>query len=177
MATTLDFRKVLGEAQHSAVHLEMRDNYLRDGLDDPAFIAWRDRGLTLPDDEDMVAWRELVKEMVACGVAMRRARVVSEPITQYVRFEYEISKPHNIGSGEQLRWLPRRRASDIALPGNDFWLIDGKTVVFNHFGGYGGWAGSQDMELRTELEVAEMCSRAFEAVWERGIPHTDYNPA
>jgi Family of unknown function (DUF6879) len=30
----------------------------------------------------------------------------------------------NIAAGEEVRWLPRRRASDLRLPGNDFWLLD-----------------------------------------------------
>ncbi|MGO9778606.1 MAG: hypothetical protein ACLPQY_02390 [Streptosporangiaceae bacterium] len=25
--------------------------------------------------------------------------------------------------------------------------------------------------------IAEMCARAFEAVWKRAIPHADYRPA
>lgn len=35
------------------------------------------------------------------------------------------SAGHNVKAGEEVRWLPRRQASDLALPGNDFWLFDG----------------------------------------------------
>jgi hypothetical protein len=31
----------------------------------------------------------------------------------------------NAAAGEDVRWLPRRRASDLALPGTDFWVLDG----------------------------------------------------
>lgn len=51
--------------------------------------------------------------------------------------------PWNIEAGEEVRWLPRRRASTIALPGNDFWLIDRHTVVWNHFTGAGDWAANE----------------------------------
>ncbi|MFE5863718.1 DUF6879 family protein [Streptomyces virginiae] len=40
--------------------------------------------------------------------------------------------PH---AGEQVRRLPRRQASDIALPGNDCWVFDGEMVLFNRFSG------------------------------------------
>ena len=30
--------------------------------------------------------------------------------------------PAESESGEQVRWLLRRRASGLALPGNDFWV-------------------------------------------------------
>jgi hypothetical protein len=174
MATTLDFSKVLGDAQRSAVHLEMRDSYLQDGLADPSFLAWRDRGITLPDDQDSTNWRELVASIVKRGVLMRRARIVSEPVTEYIRFEHAITAEHNIAVGEQVRWLPRRRASDIALPGNDFWCIDGNTVVFNHFTGDGSWSGETDMELSTEPGAVRLCAAAFEEVWARAVPHEDY---
>ena len=72
-----------------------------------------------------------------------------------------------------MRWLPRHLASDIALPGNDFWAFDDETDVFNHFSGEGDWA-VPPRELRTEPAVAKMCSSAFEAVWERATPHEKF---
>lgn len=70
-------------------------------------------------------WIELVSAAVSRGVDVHRACIVSEPISPYVRHEYEITSGHNVKAGEAVRWLPRRQASDLALPGNDFWLFDG----------------------------------------------------
>jgi hypothetical protein len=61
------------------------------------------------------------------------------------------------------------------LPGNDFWLFDNELVIFNHFGGDGGWAGDGE-EICTEPAVVKLCSSAFEAVWDRGVPHQNYRP-
>ncbi|WP_438948653.1 DUF6879 family protein [Streptomyces atratus] len=58
-------------------------------------------------------------EKAARGVRVLRARVVSEPVTEYIRFEHAITDA-NLRAGEEVRWLPRRRASTLALPGNDF---------------------------------------------------------
>ena len=70
-----------------------------------------------------------------------------------------------------MRWLPRRRASDIALPGNDFWLFDGSLVRWNHFTGDGASGGG---EMSTDPGVRDLCANAFETVWERAIPHDAY---
>lgn len=160
-------REAFSTVQRTAVHLEMRDSYIRD---DPAFLAWQDGRLA-----EAVArygpWAELVREVSSHGVVVRRARIVSEPVSDYVRFEYDLTGPLNVAAGEQVRWLPRRRASDIALPGNDFWLFDGRVVRFNHFTGDGQSAGP---EVVDDPAVAKLCAAAFEEVWRRAIPHQDY---
>ncbi len=80
----------------------------------------------------------------------------------------------NIAAGEQVRWLPRRRASDLALPGNDFWVFDDRLVRFGHFAGDGTGIGH---EMSHDPAVIKLCAAAFEAIWERAIDHKNYRPA
>jgi hypothetical protein len=108
------------------------------------------------------------------GVVFRRARVVSEPLADFIRYEHEMTGPLNIAAGEQVRWLPRRRASDLALPGNDCWVLDGKIVRFGFFAGDGEFTGE---EIASDPAVARFCAEAFEAVWDRAIDHQHYQPA
>lgn len=161
--------------QRSALHLEMRDGYM---LDDPMFIAWQAGQHNDPGSCDRWwrGWFNLLVEATARGVVVRRARIVSEPVSQYIRFEYEVTK-NNIAAGEQVRWLPRRQATDLALPGNDFWLFDGQHLLINHFTGDGSPAGKEVIELSTNPTAVRLCASAFEAVWERAIPHESYRPA
>ena len=91
-------------------------------------------------------------------------------MSDYIRFEWA-GTGLNIASGEDVRWLPRRQASRIALPGNDFWLFDRERVLFNHFTGDGRFAGH---ELTTDAEAVRLCGSAFEAVWSRATPHDHY---
>ncbi|GAA0286952.1 hypothetical protein GCM10010302_26620 [Streptomyces polychromogenes] len=171
MQNVPDFSELLKSAQHSAVHLEMRDSYGVDKEKGP-FAAWRD-GARLDPNNRAAWWRpwlDLISETVARGVVIRRARIVSEPVTEYIRFEHSGTFT-NIEAGEQIRWLPRRRASDIALPGNDFWLFDGRIVRFNHFTGDGASAGP---EMCEDPGVVKLCASAFETVWERAVPHEKY---
>ncbi|MER5770999.1 DUF6879 family protein [Streptomyces sp. NPDC001985] len=103
-------------------------------------------------------------------VVIRRARVVSEPVSQYIAFEHSGSFT-NAAAGEQIRRLPRRLASDLALPGNDFWLFDGRLAQFNISDGEGRWTHTDRTD---DPGVTALCASAFEAVWERGIPHEEY---
>ena len=169
MAEPPDFERLFRSVTRSAVHLEMRDDY----AGSPAFAAWRE---SRPFDRSRpdAAWHSLVGSVTGRGATVRRARVVSEPPSDYIRFEYEVTPAANLAAGEQVRWLPRRQASDLALPGNDFWLFDGAAVLFNYFSGDGKMTG---MELRDDPAVVGLCASAFEAVWDRAVPHGDYRPA
>ncbi|MGS2589579.1 DUF6879 family protein [Streptomyces hebeiensis] len=166
-----DFSDLIRSVRESAVHLEMRDAY---GVENEVegFAAWK-RGRRL-DPEDRGSWwrpwLDLVQEVTAKGVVIRRARIVSEPVSDYIAFEHSGTFT-NVAAGEQIRWLPRRSASDLALPGNDFWLFDGRLVQFNVFDGVGRWVHTDQTE---EPAVVDLCASAFEAVWERAVPHAKY---
>jgi hypothetical protein len=171
MPSVPSFEELLGACTFSAVHLEMRDSYAVD-YETGAFANWR-AGIRLDPDDHASWWRpwlDLISATVARGVTVRRARIVSEPVSEYIRYEHSGTFT-NIAAGEQVRWLPRRQASTLALPGNDFWLLDGARVRWNHFTGDGQSGGG---ELTDEPAAAKLCADAFEAVWDRAIPHDQY---
>lgn len=162
---------LFGRCVQSAVHLEMRDQYgtAQEAAD---FRVWLDGGSpdTDPCSPDWAPWVDLVSQTVARGVSVRRARIVSEPVTDYIRYEHA-STVVNVSAGEDVRWLPRHRASDIALPGNDFWLFDDQVIRWGYFSGDGAVVGHEVTEDQT---AAKLCSQAFDAVWSRAIPHDQY---
>jgi hypothetical protein len=168
--TVPPFEELFASTSYTAVHLEMRDAYVPN---DPSFIAWKG-GPPFDRSERESGWRSIISSAVARGIVVRRARIVSEPVTDYIRYEYDVTASTNIAGGEQVRWLPRRRASDLALPGNDYWLFDDHTIRFHFFAGDGEITGEQ---LCTDPAAIRLCASAFEAVWERAIPHEDYRPA
>lgn len=77
-------------------------------------------------------------------------------------------------AGEDVRWLPRRKASTLLLPGNDFWMFDRETVAFTHFSGDGHVLGH---EVTTDPIIVNACAYAFEEAWKRAIPHSEYEPS
>jgi hypothetical protein len=162
-----DLETALRTATRRALHLEMRDLYALT----PGYEAWLARR---PYDRTEVdaRWRDVLAPLVSHGGTIRRLRIVSEPLSEYVRYEYAVT-PSNLAAGEQVRWLPRHDASDLALPGNDFWLID-DILLFNLTAGDGEWLGVQPND---DSQVMEFCATAFEAAWKRGVDHSDYHPA
>ena len=167
MADALSFSGLISQCRKSAVHLETRDQYTPS---DPVYLDWK-AGKQINPIQGHREWYDLVRQTVARGVRMRRARVVSEPASDYIRHEHCLTGSLNIAAGEQVRWLPRRRASDLALPGNDFWLLDDRLVRFIHFAGDGEYLGD---ELTEDPAVVRLCSDAFERVWERATDHRDF---
>ncbi|MFF4602129.1 DUF6879 family protein [Streptomyces sp. NPDC001339] len=165
------FDDLISKCTHSAVHLEMRDSYAVDYEKGP-FADWKNGFRRDPADRASWwrPWLDLIQETVSRGIVVRRARIVSEPVSEYTRFLYDGTFT-NVAAGEQVRWLPRRRASDIALPGNDFWLFDEQLVRWNHFTGEGASGGP---EVTDDPSAAKLCAEAFEAVWSRAIPHDQY---
>jgi hypothetical protein len=137
-----------------------------------AFARWQATGEldTDPGSPSWAPWVDLIRRTVARGVTVRRARIVSEPVSDYIRYEHA-GTVVNVGAGEDVRWLPRRQASSIPLPGNDFWLIDGRTIRWNHFTGTGESGGG---EISTDPATAKLCADAFETVWSRATPHDQY---
>jgi len=161
------FAELLQACTSSAVHLEMRDTYTPA---DPWFQAWLlgdreqfERRLTRP-------WLDLIRDVTSRGVRVRRTRVISEPVTDYVRFEHATTGS-NIAAGEDVRWLPRHLATGLLLPANDCWVFDDQRAQFNYFSGPGDFL---DTRLSDDPAIARKCAAAFEAVWERAIPHQEY---
>ena len=161
------FEDLLRACTVSAVHLELRDVYTPS---DPWFRAWLagnrgefERRLVRP-------WLGLIREVTGRGVLVRRARVISEPVTEYIGLEHATTES-NITAGEQVRWLPRRESADLLLPGNDCWVFDNQRVQFSYFSGIGDFLAA---ELSDEPVVVKQCAAAFEAVWERAVPHSEY---
>ncbi|BCK69228.1 hypothetical protein Srufu_031810 [Streptomyces libani subsp. rufus] len=161
------FSELIKDCHRSAVHLEMRDMYgVASEADD--FAEWQTRGhISAESIERRRPWLNLVREAAGRGVTMRRARIVSLPASAYIRYEHA-GTYLNVEAGEQVRWLPRRDAATLALPGADLWLLDDRLIRFGHFSGDGASAGH---ELNEDKEVIKFCAAAFETVWERATPH------
>ncbi|MFE6098994.1 DUF6879 family protein [Streptomyces laurentii] len=170
MTRTPTFEDLFRDCQRTAVHLEMRDAYMKS---DQAFIDWQS-GVALDPAERWAEWHAIVTEAAARGVEVRRARIVSTPVSEYIRFEHDVTEGLNIAAGEAVRWLSRRDATGLSLPGNDFWLFDSALVLVNHFDGEGE---NMEVELTEDPEVAKLCDSAFEAVWKRATPHAEFELA
>lgn len=103
---------------------------MRDSCD-PAvkgFAEWQATG-----DTGAYEWGDhldVVRAAVARGVTISRVRVVSEPLSEYLRWE-DACTDVNIQAGEDIRWLPRTKAAGLLLPGADCWAFGHRVVRWN----------------------------------------------
>lgn len=151
------------------IHLETRDAYGTEA-ELPHLAQWA-RG-EHDDLEWLQGWCATLREHVAAGRRVRRARIVSEPLSDYQRWSYGIAHPM-VNAGEDIRWVPRKLVSPVALPGNDFYLFDDRLVVFLLYAGNGMGTGKVSSYDPATLQL---CRSAFETVWKLSIPHRDYQP-
>lgn len=168
--TDEEFGKLLAAGfETGASHLEMRDAYGTEA-ELPHMAKW---AAGEPDDlEWLQGWCATLREHVKAGRRVRRARVVSEPLSDYQRWSYRIAAPM-VDAGEDIRWVPRRLVSAVTMPGNDFYLFDDRLAVFLLYTGGGLSAG---MMKTADPDVLKLCRSAFGAVWALSIPHREYQP-
>ena len=164
-----EFDSLLAHFERDAIHLETRDTY--GTATELPHMAKRAAGE--PDDlEWLQDWCSALREQVKVGKSVRRARIVSEPLSDYQRWSYSIAYPM-VEAGEEIRWVPRRLVSSLALSGNDFYLFYDHLIVFLIYAGNG--LGT-DKVMSTDPADIRLCRSAFEAVWKLSIAHSDYQP-
>jgi hypothetical protein len=164
-----EFDELLSGFTREAMHLETRDAYGTE-VELPHMAKW---AAGEPDDLAWLqGWCATLRRHRQAGRAVRRARVVSEPLSEYQRWSHSVAGPM-VDAGEDIRWIPRRLVSSIAFPGNDFYLFDDRLVVFLHYAGDGTGVAKI---TSTAPDDVRLCRAAFDAVWELSTPHRDYRP-
>ncbi|MGW1195646.1 DUF6879 family protein [Streptomyces sp. NPDC002536] len=168
---TADVRdELFSTFQRDAFHLELKDEY-RVSIEDGPYAKWL-KGE--PDDFGWFRpWLEQARRLTESGRSIRRVRVVSEPVTDYIRWELELT-PMNHEAGEEIRWLPRHRVPDgLEFPakGNDWWLFDDATLAITHFRPDGRFAGA---ELTTDPAVIGHAVRVRDGLWSAATPYDEY---
>src|SRR5258708_12165830 len=88
-----------------ALHLEMRDVYA--AADHSRFRRWLTGERLAPQEEAewWRPWREMMSRHRESGKTLRRLRVVSEPVTEYIGFEF-LDATELVRLRQDVRWLP-----------------------------------------------------------------------
>ena len=119
-----DFSGIFDWFGQSAFRLETLDHYAMEYEEEAVqrFLAGE------PRDTSTSMGGCSGSEPLCGGRRMQRVHVVSEPLSDYLRFEitgYRL----NVEAGEDVRILPRQATAGLDLPDHDFWLFDGQQVV------------------------------------------------
>lgn len=123
--TSAEFNRLFTGFEHTAYRLETLQCYDVSYEEDSyvAFLA----GHPMPSDAAKDEWTAMVKDAVDGGKSFRRVHVVSEPLTDYLRYEIEWSYEPNVAAGEDVRILPGKPGA-LGLPDHDYWLFDSRDL-------------------------------------------------
>ncbi|MFJ6697153.1 DUF6879 family protein [Streptomyces sp. NPDC091272] len=87
------------------------------------------RGEPKPADHN-ARWHERVRNYTASGRRVGRVRVVTQPLTDYQRYQFAWGIPGNIAAGEDIRILDvTDEDRGLPLGGVDWWLFDEERLV------------------------------------------------
>lgn len=169
-ASEEDLESLCRAIKKSFVHLETRDAYGTE-TEQPHMAKWR-RGE--PDDLAWCGdWFEMLRGHRAAGRTCRRARVVSEPVSEYQRWILSHVEAF-VEAGEDVAYVPRPRLANVLLPGSgDFYLFDDELVLFLH---YAGGGLNVSFETTDDPQIVGTCRETFETVWDLAVPFRDYRP-
>ncbi|MEC4018377.1 DUF6879 family protein [Streptomyces sp. H27-D2] len=84
------------------------------------------------DPGDTAAWTGRVRNYRATNRSVGRVHIVTRPLTDYLRFEFEHYR-HNVEAGEDVRILDLTDRPDPGIPSQDFWLFDDAQVVLMNY--------------------------------------------
>ncbi|MFJ4013922.1 DUF6879 family protein [Streptomyces sp. NPDC090026] len=149
--------------QHTAFRLETRRGYATDraGARMQAFL----RGVD-PEPEPEHPWNVNVRWKAEQGARFSRVRLIDDPPTDGQRF-LMAAAAGNVAAGEDIRVLTRAAALDLAVPQQDFWLFDSRTLVRMHIDDTDTTLGVEVIE--DQEQILEAC-RARDAAWAAAVP-------
>lgn len=135
MIGTPAFQEAFETAQHSIFRLETLQYY----AGDPNFDRF-EAGEAWQDTDSKRHWVDLVRRRAGQSVVMQRVHVVTEPWTDYVRFELTWSYPPNVEAGEDVRII----TAAAPWTGPDFWMFDDQQLWLMNYDPAGFLTGVED---------------------------------
>ncbi|MGH3852187.1 MAG: DUF6879 family protein [Pseudonocardiaceae bacterium] len=114
------------------------------GSGEDASLAAYLAGQYPPPDAERQDWTRLVRAATSRGRLMSRVHVVTEPLSDYLRFELAWSYPQSVTAGEDVRIL--LVAGDgwpAGIPRSDFWLFDDRELFNMVYASDGRWLGAE----------------------------------
>lgn len=118
-------------------------------------------------------WMTLTGAAIRDSRRMQRVHVVTEPITDYVRFEVAWSYAYSVAAGEDVRIIPVPEGqpwpSEIGT--SDFWLFDDTELFTMHYDADSTWTG---VEHRRDPAAASAACQVRDAALRCAQPWAAY---
>ncbi len=144
-----EFGALFERFERSAFRIEARDRYDVENERDQ-FAAFLEGKPLPPRSAENDPWLSLVAAHTAAGRLIERVRIVSQPLTDYTRYEFAAYRD-NIAAGEKVRVVPRSAlaADDQRWASEDFWSFDDELVALLSYDEEGRFLGAQQAEDTT----------------------------
>jgi Family of unknown function (DUF6879) len=156
----------LRAARHDLFRIEALDRYAvpTDGGDYQRYLD----GEPEPDPARKAAWHERLAAERARGLYRRRIHVIHEPLSDYLRFEFDWG--HRLNAHlEDIRVLALAHPPS-AQDWHDFWMVDDRDVLAMAYGADGQFEGALPV-LAGNVRLYRMIR---DAAWEAAVPFTDW---
>lgn len=152
----------------SAFRLELFDRYVSENETEPMrrFLAGQH-----VDPAWRKPWAGLVREETAAGKRMARVHVVTEPLSNYLRFELTCGYPASVEAGEDVRILSRNDHPGLDLPSRDFWMFDDSRVAEMDYDENGNFLGG---DVTEDPGTIARCRQARDTAMKLSVPLADY---
>ncbi|MEV6859813.1 DUF6879 family protein [Streptosporangium subroseum] len=83
-----------------------------------------------PPSDMHYSWLDTIRKGGESGKSFQRVHVLTSPLSDYIRYEFEWAYVFNVRAGEDIRILDLSEAENPGLPErHDFWIFDDSTVV------------------------------------------------
>ena len=167
MLSRAEFERLFDTFTRSAWRLEIQGVYDEPEEREPLrrFLAGE------PDDLAwMTDWFVWIRQVTQAGKQFGRVRVLTDPITDYQRFELGRLTPPAVDAGEDIRLLATAHARRLDLPEQDFWLFDDARVAVMHFG-QGGVNGA---DLLDDPALVQPVRDARDRAWDAAVPYSEW---
>ncbi|MFR9729105.1 DUF6879 family protein [Saccharopolyspora sp. MS10] len=126
-----------------------------------------------PDDTWLAPWTDNVRRATSQGRRFQRVRLLTEPLTLYLRFELDLALRANLPAGEEIRCITASKAADLDLPvGTDFWMFDDAQVGVMRFGD----RGMLGLEMIDGTDHVEQYRRWRDLAWSSAQPAEQWAP-
>lgn len=168
------WRSLFTTFRSSAYRLETLQSYGSSG-EDASFAAFL-AGETYTRSAGKTWWLDCIAAAHARGASMGRVHVVTEPLTDYMRYEIAWAYAPNVAAGEDIRIVPvgaGQWPDDLPPPGSttDYWLFDDTELYRMHYGAGAAWLGAQHV---TDPDAVAHAREWREAARRRAVPWRAY---
>ncbi len=120
-------------------------------------------------------WLDLVQDRTAKSMNFERVHVVSEPLTDYLRFKLGVAYPKTSAAGERIRLITEDNFDDICDEDEfdtvfnrwgalDFWLFDDSRLFIMDYADDGTWLGINESfdedDIKDAMRIRDAVSYA-----------------